>query len=110
MPISTPLQTQIEAIQARINTVAPNATPEDLVMLAKAIEAIAGQATVIDVVAAGDAKVAAVSAEVDSVLLSIQNATQQALSEIEVVSQASAQNIAAIAMDTPALHSAALLF
>jgi len=51
-----------------------------------------------------------VSAEVDSVLLSIQQATQQALAELDTVSQASAQNIAAIAMDTPALHSAALLF
>ena len=110
MPISTQLHAQIEAIQARINTVAPNATPEDLVMLAKAIEAIAGQATVIDVVAAGDAKVAAVSAEVDSMLLSIQQAAQQALTELDTVSQASAQNIAALAMDTPALHSAALLF
>lgn len=77
MPISTPLQTQIEAIQARIQHRRPQRHPRRPGVLAKAIEAIAGQATVIDVVAAGDAKVAAVSAEVDSVLLSIQQATNK---------------------------------
>jgi len=56
MPISTQLQTQIDAIQTRINTVAPNATPEDLVMLAKAVEAVGGQATVFDVIDTGEIK------------------------------------------------------
>ena len=33
MPISTQLQAQIDAIQTRIDTLAPSATPEDIVLL-----------------------------------------------------------------------------
>ena len=53
MPISTQLQAQIDAIQTRIDTLAPSATPEDIVMLAKAVEAVGGQATVFDVIETG---------------------------------------------------------
>ncbi len=53
MPISTQLQAQIDAIQTRIDTLAPSATPEDIVMLAKAVEAVGGQATVFDVIDTG---------------------------------------------------------
>ena len=56
MPISTQLQAQIDAIQTRIDTLAPSATPEDIVMLAKAVEAVGGQATVFDVIGTGEIK------------------------------------------------------
>lgn len=56
MPIATQLQAQIDALQLRINTLAPSATPEDIVMLAKAVEAVGGQATVFDVIGTGEIK------------------------------------------------------
>lgn len=57
------LKTQVQAIQARLAAVAPDASAEDLVMLAKAVEAIGGRATVFDVMDAGeDARQLAVSA------------------------------------------------
>lgn len=54
MPVSPQLQTQIDAIQSRIEALAPSATPEDVVMLAKAVEAVGGQATVFDVIDTGE--------------------------------------------------------
>ena len=50
MPVNPQLQTQVNAIQTRIDTLAPSATPEDIVMLVKAVEAVGGQATVFDVI------------------------------------------------------------
>lgn len=54
MATTPALKTQIAAIQSRINAVADTATPEDLVMLAKAVEAVGGQATVFDIMEAGE--------------------------------------------------------
>ena len=51
MATTPALQTQIEAIQARIDALAPDASSEDIVMLAKAVEAVGGQTTVFDVLA-----------------------------------------------------------
>lgn len=48
------LRTQIRAMQSRIDSVAATATPEDIVMLAKGMEAVAGQATVFDILEAGE--------------------------------------------------------
>lgn len=110
MPIALPLQQQILAIQSRIDALAATAAPDDIVMLAKAVEAIAGQATILDVMAAGETKVAEVHTAIADVLDAVTLARQQALADIAVVSADSVQNIGAIAMDTPALHSAALLF
>jgi hypothetical protein len=62
MPITTALQNQIDAIQARIDATLPTATPEDVVMLAKAVEAVGGQATVFDVIETGETKKAEVVA------------------------------------------------
>lgn len=62
MSVATPLRTQIEAIKARIDALAPNATAEDIVMLSKAVEAIGGQATVFDVMSVGEDQKAAVLA------------------------------------------------
>lgn len=53
MAFSHSMKTQIAAIQARMASVTDAATPEDLVMLAKAVEAVGGQATVFDVLEAG---------------------------------------------------------
>lgn len=47
------MKTQIAALQSRIGDVTAAATPEDLVMLAKAIESVSGQATVFDILDAG---------------------------------------------------------
>ncbi len=67
MSISTPLQPQVQAIQARIESLAPSATPEDVVMLAKAIEAVGGQANVFDLIATAEAhKSAATTAIADA--------------------------------------------
>ena len=65
MPISTALQNQIEAIQARIDTIMPEASPEDVVMLAKAVEAVGGQATVFDVIDTGQQQKADLIATAD---------------------------------------------
>lgn len=65
MPISTQLQAQIDAIQTRIDTLAPSATPEDIVMLAKAVEAVGGQATVFDVIDTGQQQKAELIATAD---------------------------------------------
>lgn len=48
------LRTQIRALQSRIDSVTETATPEDIVMLAKGMEAVAGQATVFDILDAGE--------------------------------------------------------
>lgn len=48
------LRTQIRAMQSRIDSVTATATPEDIVMLAKGMEAVAGQATVFDILDAGE--------------------------------------------------------
>ena len=66
MPITTQLQTQIEAVQARIDALAPTATAEDIVMMAKAVEAVGGQATVFDVIETGETKKAEVVALADA--------------------------------------------
>ena len=50
MPVNPQLQTQVDAIQIHIDTLAPTATPEDIVMLAKTVEAVGGQATVFDMI------------------------------------------------------------
>lgn len=52
--MDTTLKTQVQAIQARLAAVAPDASAEDLVMLAKAVEAVGGRATVFDVLDAGE--------------------------------------------------------
>lgn len=54
--MSTVIQTQIAAIQARIDALAPEASSEDVVMLAKAVEAVAGQATVFDLIETASAE------------------------------------------------------
>ena len=88
MPISTQLQAQIDAIQTRIDTLAPSATPEDIVMLAKAVEAVGGQATVFDVIETGQlqkaelistaATMPVLPVESDSILLPIRAAESPA--------------------------------
>ncbi|MCX8016369.1 MAG: hypothetical protein N2690_00500 [Rhodocyclaceae bacterium] len=44
------LQPQIDALRARISALTPNASAEDLAMIAKAIESVAGQASALDLV------------------------------------------------------------
>ena len=75
MATAPALRNQIEAIKKRIDAVAPTASPEDVVMLAKSIEAIGGQATVFDVMDAG------VSARNEALML-IDEAKNTALTEI----------------------------
>ncbi len=75
MATAPALRNQIEAIKKRIDAVAPTASPEDVVMLAKSIEAISGQATVFDVMDAG------VSARNEALML-IDEAKNTALTEI----------------------------
>lgn len=60
------LKTQVQAIQSRINSVTESATPEDLVMLAKAVEAVGGQATVFDIIDAGDESREKALADIDA--------------------------------------------
>ncbi len=53
MAVSPALEAQITALKNRIDAVTPEASPEDIVMLSKAVEAIGGQATVFDVIDTG---------------------------------------------------------
>lgn len=75
MPISTALKNQVEAIQSQIDTLAPSASAEDVVMLAKAVEAVGGQATLFDVMETGEiAK--------GEILTAIDNARTQAIDDV----------------------------
>jgi hypothetical protein len=86
MAFNASIQTQVNAIKARIDAVAATATPDDIVMLAKAVEAIAGQVTVFDVIEIGDQKVAAIEGafvgQIDAGMSAIDDSKTQALSDI----------------------------
>ena len=60
------ITTQIDAIKARVDEISADATAEQLVYIGKALEAVAGQATVIDVSREGDAQTTRVSDEGDT--------------------------------------------
>lgn len=96
------LKTQIRAIQARMDAVAPDASPEDIVMLAKAVEAVGGRATVFDVLEAGENAAA-------SALADIGEAGRAALDEVHAaggVTDAVLDSIAAISGRIDAAHFA----
>lgn len=110
MTIAVSLQQQIAAIKARIDTVAATATPEDIVMLAKAVEAIAGQVTVFDVMAAGEGQVEAIAAASAAASTEIDIARTTALTDLQTTLDAAQLQANQLAFNTPALHAAALLF
>lgn len=92
MPVALAMQTQIAAIKARIDAITPTATPEDIVMLSKAVEAIGGQCSVFDVMQVGADQVAAVEAAGQSQVQQVQDAIgaaeQTALSSVTTAKQA----------------------
>lgn len=108
MPMSPSLQNQIAAIQAAITSLAPTATPEDVVMLAKAVEAIAGQTTVFDLQAfaasLGDDLDAQAEAKVQSVVF----AGTQAINNITAAKDAAVANITSYPVTLATLHSLTL--
>ncbi len=112
MPIATQLQTQIAAIKARIDTVAATATPEDIVMLAKAVEAIAGQVTVFDVMAAGEERLAEVEAGISTASAAAQaeidSKLSTAVSELDAAKTAALASINPDSFSVAAIHAAAL--
>lgn len=92
MPVALAMQTQIAAIKARIDAITPTATPEDIVMLSKAVEAISGQCSVFDVMQVGADQVAAVETAGQSQVQQVQDAIgaaeQTALSAVTTAKQA----------------------
>ncbi len=108
MSISSSLQTQIAAIQAAITNLAPTATPEDVVMLAKAVEAIAGQTTVFDLqefaASLGDNLDAQAEEKVQSVVF----AGTQAINNITAAKDAAVANITSYPVTLATLHSLTL--
>ena len=108
MPISTQLQAQIDAIQMRIDALAPSATPEDIVMLAKAIEAISGQATVFDVIAYSDAQKSALAHALTQALAALVALLAAASSQLGDTAQVQLAQIVAQAQALRAEFDAAL--
>ncbi len=108
MPISTQLQAQIDAIQTRIDALAPTATPEDIVMLAKAIEAISGQATVFDVIAYGDAQKSALAHALTQALAALDAQLAAASSQLGDTTQVQLAQIVTQAQALRAEFDAAL--
>lgn len=85
MAMTPALKTQVAAIQSRLNTVAETATPEDLVMLAKAVEAIGGQATIFDVIEAGEGQQTALADTAATQKADILNAAAEKIKNINEV-------------------------
>ena len=108
MAVTPALQTQIAALQARIDAVAPNASPEDVVMLAKAIEAIAGQATVFDVIAYGDAQKGALALALTEALAALEAQLATATGQLGETTQVQLAQIVAQAQALRAEFDAAL--
>ena len=106
MAMTPALKTQIAAIQSRLNTVAETATPEDLVMLAKAVEAVGGQATVFDIITTGEeqqTKLFAIKGEVEAL-------ASRSKADITAAKEASIEEISRHASDLKQLQSLALMF
>ena len=108
MAVTLALQTQIAALQARIDAVAANASPEDVVMLAKAIEAISGQATVFDVIAYGDAQKSALAHALTQALAALEAQLAAASSQLGDTAQVQIAQIVAQAHALRAEFDAAL--
>lgn len=110
MSIATPLQTQVQALQARIESLAPSATPEDVVMLAKAVEAVAGQATVFDVLRSGEAARTQLNEDTVSHRQSLQSLTRDGLVHIQDAQQAAVDTVLAAGYTLANLHAISLVF
>ena len=54
--MSTLLKTAVEALNERLEELTPNATPEQLAYLSKSVQNMAGQGTILDIVALTDDK------------------------------------------------------
>jgi hypothetical protein len=108
MAVTPALQTQIAALQARIDAVAPNASPEDVVMLAKAIEAISGQASVFDVIAYGDTQKSALALALTEALATLESKLAAASSQLGETAQVQLAQVVAQAQALRAEFDAAL--
>lgn len=108
MPMSPSLQNQIAAIQAAITNLAPTATPEDVVMLAKAVEAIAGQTTVFDLQAFANSLGEDLDAQAATSIQTVTDATTQAIDSITAAKDAAVANITAYPVTAATLHSLTL--
>jgi hypothetical protein len=105
MAVTPALQTQIAAIQARIDTLASTATPEDVVMLAKAIEAVAGQATVFDLKAYAQTLAEGLDAQIATATQGVETAATQNLLELEAAKQDALGVINASPLTLAAVHA-----
>lgn len=105
MSIAIQLQTQIAAIQARIDTLAPTATPEDVVMLAKAVEAVAGQTTVFDLQAYAQTLAQGLDAQIATATQGVESAATQNLLDIEAAKQDALGVINASPLTLAAVHA-----
>ena len=108
MAVTLALQTQIAALQSRIDAVAANASAEDVVMLAKAIEAISGQATVFDVIDYGDAQKNALTQALNQALAALEAQLATASSQLNNTTQVQLAQVIAQAQALRAEFDAAL--
>ncbi len=108
MAVTPALQTQIAALQSRIDAVSANASPEDVVMLAKAIEAISGQATVFDVIAYGDTQKSALAQALTQALAALDTHLATASGQLSDTAQVQLAQIVAQAQALRAEFDAAL--
>ena len=108
--MSTPgsLETQITALQNRINEVTVDATADDLILISKAVEAIAGRATVFDVRNEGDSQRQQITALVDTLVASINTVKNEGVASIETAGQNSLTEIIATGLTVQNIHSAVL--
>lgn len=108
--MSTVIQTQIAAIQARIDALAPEASSEDVVMLAKAVEAVAGQATVFDVLRSGEDAKTQLAAQAHSHSATLAQTTTASLSTLAQAEQAAIDQVSATGHTLANVHAIALVF
>jgi len=82
MIVGTGVETAIRATIARVNEISPDATPEQLAYLGKAIESVGGSATLYDIISAGDESIENISALSVEKLDALNAALTQALLDV----------------------------
>ncbi len=108
MPITLQLQNQIAAIQSAITNLAPTATPEDVVMLAKAVQAIAGQTTVFDLQTFAQSLGDGLDAQATAKLQAMANTVAQNVAAVTSAKDAALLAINASPLTLATLHSLTL--
>lgn len=110
MAVTPQLQAQIAAIQSRIEAVAADASPEDLVMLAKAVEAVGGQATVFDLVSVAQEQRTALEDDTQAHLSALEVAVSQATQDIVHAQSEAITLVQNVGQTLASAHALVLMF